>query len=127
MRYADDVRRVSIHGGHAAISWARSALSLLLVGVVGAASPGNCSDTPPERPQHQPIDLERTDTGERAGRVDKVTTASLLRAGRWLATFPESELRFDAAIGLYHIRALADSQALGHLFAGPALERGGHG
>lgn len=29
---------------------------------------------------------------------------ALLRAGRWLASFPPEKLRFDAAVGLWHIR-----------------------
>jgi len=38
---------------------------------------------------------------------------AIARAAEWLALFPEENLRFDAAVGLWHIRQLFDSKALG--------------
>jgi hypothetical protein len=37
---------------------------------------------------------------------------ALDRAGPWLAAFPAEDLRFDAAVGLWHIRQHVDSEAL---------------
>jgi len=41
---------------------------------------------------------------------------TLNRAAQWLAAFPESELRFDAAVGLNRIRQIVDSDALRRAF-----------
>ena len=60
---------------------------------------------------HEPVKAKRT--------LDpKQTREALAKASKWMAQFPSSELRFDAAIGLTAIRAhLADpqlDQALAH-------------
>jgi len=62
------------------------------------------------------LDLDRSSSARTVPFRDCVRARESLkairRASRWVASFPEPELRFDAAIGLYHIRKSVDGAAL---------------
>lgn len=74
----------------------------------------------PDRPvvafEPAPLDLDRSSsqrsTQSRDRGTDRATLEAIRRASLWLAAFPEVDLRFDNAVGLYHVRRMVDSAAL---------------